>query len=246
MRGRASGRSGGVLEVTGEFRPPIRVPDSVAPKTGRWPKTPGSWESLQHQPAFWPGPAFLLTDGSVMCNEWQTRRWWRLWPDAQGQYADSPWQPAASMREVRIFYCASVLADGRLLVGGGYWSEPPNYVIRAIEVAEIYDPASDVWQRIDWPRGFFGDTPTLSCVLADGRCVVGNSDTALCKAYNPISDRWDDVGGKTKDEKSTYEAWTLLPDGSVFAVEGSFPTPPFSVMCRPATHGLMPPPRRSI
>jgi len=41
----------------------------------------GTWQPKQPRPSFWPGEMFLLTDGSVFCHEWQTLRWWRLWPD---------------------------------------------------------------------------------------------------------------------------------------------------------------------
>ena len=181
---------------------------------------PGTWQSLQHQPAFWPGPAFLLTDGSVFCHEWQTRRWWRLWPNAVGAYASSSWHPAGQMHHLRIYYCAAMLADGRLFLGGGYWTK--NGKAFALDSAEIYDPQSDLWAMVSAPKQLFGTTP-MCCVLADRRVLVGGSETTQCALYDPILDQWSGAGGQTKVETSSEETWTLLASGSVFTVEAQFP-----------------------
>ena len=181
---------------------------------------PGTWQSLQHQPAFWPGPAFLLTDGSVFCHEWQTRRWWRLWPNAVGAYASSSWHPAGQMHHPRLYYCAAVLADGRLFLGGGYWTK--NGKAFAVDSAEIYDPQSDLWAMVSAPKQLFGTTP-MCCVLADGRVLVGGSETTQCALYDPILDQWSGAGGQTKAETSSEETWTLLASNSVFTVEAQFP-----------------------
>ena len=46
----------------------------------------GSWQPLKQQPTFFASTMLLLTDGTVMCQESGGRNWWRLTPDATGNY----------------------------------------------------------------------------------------------------------------------------------------------------------------
>ncbi len=52
------------------------------------------------------------------------------------------WTVGAPMRERRWYHTAVVLADGRVLVAGGY-GEDARY---ALASAELYDPSTDTWQ----------------------------------------------------------------------------------------------------
>ena len=72
------------------------------------------------------GTAFLLTDGTVMMQEfksffgatWASRRWWKLTPDAFGSYRNGSWSQLA-----RFQYCQDLLClcgtCGRK--SGGLW-----------------------------------------------------------------------------------------------------------------------------
>lgn len=47
----------------------------------------GQWQLLSAAPLpFYPQAAMLLTDGSVMLQEVTSDQWWRLRPDASGNY----------------------------------------------------------------------------------------------------------------------------------------------------------------
>ena len=39
---------------------------------------PGTWRSLVNQPTFNASTMLLLTDGTVMCQEYNSQNWWRL------------------------------------------------------------------------------------------------------------------------------------------------------------------------
>ena len=73
------------------------------------------------------GPMFLLTDGTLLLNECEsgygTRRWWRLTPDSSGSYINGLWIRAADSNVARKYFASAVLADGRLLVCGGEYSD---------------------------------------------------------------------------------------------------------------------------
>jgi hypothetical protein len=49
---------------------------------------PGSWQPLNNQPSFNVDAMLLLTDGSIMCHEYQTPNWHKLVPDNDSDYAN--------------------------------------------------------------------------------------------------------------------------------------------------------------
>jgi len=52
---------------------------------------PGVWKKLKNKPAFGVDTALLLTDGGVMCHEYETSNWHKLAPDDQGSYIGGTW-----------------------------------------------------------------------------------------------------------------------------------------------------------
>jgi hypothetical protein len=55
------------------------------------------------------GPAFLLTDGSILLNEnesgYGSRRWWKLSPEASGNYTGGTWLRMADSNNGRSNCC---------------------------------------------------------------------------------------------------------------------------------------------
>ena len=84
---------------------------------------PGTWKGLVHQPPFDASTMLLLTDGSVMCQASGGVAWWRLQPDDAGDYANGTWTALAPMTHTRLYYASAVLADGRVFVIGGEYSD---------------------------------------------------------------------------------------------------------------------------
>jgi Kelch motif len=108
-----------------------------------------------------------------------------------------------------------VLSDGRVFVAGGEYSD----IGEELNAAEIYDPVLDTWTSISTPPGWLsvGDAPC--CVLADGRVLLGSIYTRQTALYDPTTNTWSAAGDK--EDVSSEETWTLLPDGSVLTVECS-------------------------
>lgn len=174
---------------------------------------PGTWRPLKNQPTFGASTMLLLTDGNVMVQEEDGKNWWRLTPNASGDYIQGTWTPLTPMKNARMYYASAVLADGRVFVAGGEYSDAGG----DLNAAEIYDPVWDYWTSIATPPGWtnVGDAPC--CVLPDGRVLLGNIFTTGTAIYDPAANTWT-VSGK-KHDVSSEETWTLLPDETVLTAE---------------------------
>jgi hypothetical protein len=193
---------------------------------------PGTWQPLNN-----PQPAnidamLLLTDGSVMCHEYLTPNWYKLVPDKDSDYANGTWIPISSMPNnapagqngpvnAPLYFASAVLRDGTVFCAGG----EDNGVYNGVDLlaAEIYAPTTNVWTPVATPPTWtnIGDGP--SCVLPDGRLLLGcantNPDANATAIWDPASATWS-AGGDGLDADSE-EGWTLLSDGTVLAVQCS-------------------------
>lgn len=174
----------------------------------------GTWQPLANQPPFAASTMLLLTDGTVMAQSSGARDWWKLTPDAAGDYVKGTWTQLASMAHSRLYFASAVLADGRVFVAGGEYSDGGS----EFNGVEIYDPVVDTWTTIPGP-GWANIGDAVSCVLADGRLLLGNLFGNSTAIFDPITETW--TAGPTKDDASEEETWTLLPDGTVLTVECS-------------------------
>jgi len=174
----------------------------------------GTWQALKNQPTFNASTMLLLTDGSVMCQGSGARDWWKLTPDVNGDYVNGTWTQLASMAHSRLYYASAVLDDGRVLVAGGEYSDGGS----EFNGVEIYDPNLDAWTTIPGP-GWAQIGDAVSCVLRDGKLMLGYIDGTQTATYDPDMGSWS--AGGVKDDASDEETWTLLPDGTVLAVECS-------------------------
>jgi hypothetical protein len=178
---------------------------------------PGTWQPLANQPTFPASTMLLLTDGTVMCQEAGGTNWWRLTPDQWGDYVNGTWSQLAPMTDSRLYYASAVLSDGRVFVAGG---EYHNGAQVDWNQAEIYNAVQDAWQPATAPGWtHIGDAPC--CVLPDGRVLLGSIDDTRTAVYNPKTDTWSPAG--SKEDSSSEEGFTLLPDGTVLAIEDSDP-----------------------
>src|ERR1041385_3136824 len=82
-------------------------------------------------------------------------------------FITSPWTPAAPMGTTRVYYTATLLTSGKLLVVGGHLTSTP------VASAELSDPAANSWADatdISSPTGERnGHTATL---LPSGKVLV--------------------------------------------------------------------------
>jgi hypothetical protein len=157
----------------------------------------------------------LLTGGNVLCQDAGGPDWWRLRPDRRGSYVNGTWAKAASGPNAPLWYASAVLADGRVFVAGGEYNNGNQADLCA---AEIYDPVADHWTSIPTPPGWSSIGDASSCVLPDGRVMLGSIEGPQCSIYNPTTNSWSATGSK-HNATTNEETWTLLPDGTVLSVD---------------------------
>jgi hypothetical protein len=116
------------------------------------------------------------------------------------------------MNHTRLYYASAVLADGRVLVSGGEYSDAGSET----NDTEIYDPVHDTWTTIPAPAGWNRVGDAACCMLADGRLLMGNLDDTRTAIFNPSTNTW--MAGPNKGTSSSEESWVLLADGSVLTV----------------------------
>ena len=125
------------------------------------------------------------------------------------------------MTHGRSTHTATALADGRVLVAGGYWDS------LTIAFADVYDPNTGVFAAtgpMAAARGFFTATR-----LSDGRVLVAGGDpgawnfpggmNASAELYDPKTGTFSPTGSMASG-RNLHTA-TLLRDGRVLIVGGS-------------------------
>lgn len=165
----------------------------------------------------------LLTDGSVLIHSPYGKQWRRLTPDSQGKYESGTWSGALNMTNTRQFFASGVLMDGRVFAIGGEISDAGSDT----PLAEIFDPLTNTWSPMNKPASFnWINGDAAGCVLADGRVLLGDLLSSRTAIWDPVSDTWTEAGlafgasiTPTKVGRTNEETWTLLPDGTVLAVE---------------------------
>ena len=191
----------------------------------------GSWQPLGNQPGFAADTMLLLTDGRVMCHQTSSSSWSCLTPDSSGNYVQGTWSAIASFVNngaiatkvggptyAPLYFASAVLKDGRVFVAGGEYNA--GNADAELTVAQVYDPVADTWTDITpgalgWNK--IGDAP--SCVLPDGRVLLGSIDGGATVIYDPVANAW--TAAANKNDASSEETWTLLPDDTILTVQCS-------------------------
>jgi N-acetylneuraminic acid mutarotase len=158
--------------------------------------------------------------------------------------AAEAWHSAATLHEPRSRHQAVRLADGRVLVAGGFSPRSADQIAHTIE---IYDPTTNTWTSGSMPlKGFVVSTT----VLADTRVLmvgylgstgaVATRDHQAFAILDPNTMVWSSVG--TTDAIVGGHSAVLLHDGRVLAAGGAYavgdgPPPPaaLAAVFTPAT-----------
>ena len=126
------------------------------------------------------------------------------------------WSYAAEVLTPAMGRSATLLADGRLLLAGGFNGSG------SVSTAELYEVAAGFWQAGgELTTGRAGHTGTL---LPDGRLLVaGGIDDAFnilasAEVYDPALNAWSAVAPLS--EARIHHSATLLPDGKVLVAGG--------------------------
>ena len=157
----------------------------------------------------------LLTDGSVMGQSNGGSDWYRLRPDAAGDYAHGTWTALAPMHDTRTYFASTVLRDGRVFVAGGEYGTGGHSV-------EIYDPTLDTWTVVTtWDGSDIGDS--TAATLDDGRVLLFPRFSNTAVIWDPQTNVWTATALRFYDSNNDEENVARLPDGSFIAPNVLFP-----------------------
>jgi uncharacterized repeat protein (TIGR02543 family) len=125
------------------------------------------------------------------------------------------WSTTGSMNNARYNHTATLLANGKVLVVGGYSGNS------SLTSAELYDPSTGLWSMTgSLATGRYAHTATL---LANGKVLVaggkeGGSALSSTELYDPVAETWIRAGSMSC-ARSYYTA-TLLANGKVLVAGG--------------------------
>ena len=208
----------------------------------------GTWQTLKNPPPiteiidpsgndFGPGGAsapLLLTDGGVLIQNaglfGQDARIFKLTPDIHGSYVNGTWTELASKPFISYAGAQAVLADGRVIIEGGEYSNY-EYDFLLTNQGAIYDPVANSWTSVPPPlffadlyppRATFAPHPigdSQSVVLPDGTFMLADKMSHQAALLNLKTLTWTETGTSTKADLNDEEGWTLLPDGRVLTAD---------------------------
>ena len=167
----------------------------------------------------------LLTDGSVMVYGS------RFVPDSSGSYVNMKFASHDALPQGYLpgSMAMAVLPDGRAIYEGGECN-PCTQTNNFTNLGAIYDLVAHSWSMVSPPSGWSTIGGAPSVVLPDGRFMIGRADpsgTTTQAILDATTLTWTATGAG-KADANLEEGWTLLPDGSVLAIDSNKRTNPTS------------------
>jgi len=124
----------------------------------------------------------------------------------------SGFRATGSMAAARSYQTATLLANGKVLVAGGFTSNG-----QSVASAEVYDPVAGTFTATanNMPNKAAGHTGTL---LGNGKVLVVGGGNSSAQLYDPATNSWSATGGSGQ---RTYHAAVRLANGKVLIAGGS-------------------------
>ena len=112
--------------------------------------TPRTWRSITTPVSFNATVPAMLQDGTILIQDESTTDWWKLTPDAMGQYDDGTFTKMAPAPNgySPLYAAMAILPDGRMIVEGG---EYLNGASTWTTEGAIYDPVANTWKSVQPP-----------------------------------------------------------------------------------------------
>jgi hypothetical protein len=192
----------------------------VAPKKSKT----GTWADLSGALPFTNGPwgPMQMTDGTILVEDYCTSpaQWYKLAPDAKGQYSDGTWSKIATMPSgySPLFFAQQVLpATGNVIINGGEYNDCDGDWTNK---GALYDPVANSWTSVSPPSGWSTIGDAESVMLPNGTYMLANCcDDPGQQALASISGTsvtWTTGSSYNYNDEQGY---TPLPDGDIFMVD---------------------------
>jgi len=186
----------------------------------------------------------LLTDGTVMCHQYNTNRWHRLKPDINGSYQSGSWDvPGFTVADMPnandptigcvncpykpLFFASAVLPDGRVVVIGGEYND---LVPLWTNIGFMYDPVTNTWSgQITVPgtwcctggAGTGGIGDAQSTILTNGTMLLASTASTDIASFDPATLTFTALAPTGKNDGNDQENWNILPTGRVLTVDST-------------------------
>ncbi len=209
----------------------------------------GSWQPLVNQPNFvsydltdpnnpvsatgGANMPLLMTDGGVLVQNigtWATSEIWKLTPDKFGSYVNGTWSQLASLPYTPYSPGSAVLADGRVIVTGGEYTDW-DFKFTLTNQCAIFNPVKNIWTAFSgppffcdlyYPRTIFAPNPigdSATVILEDGTFMLEDKMSTQAALLDLKTLTWRPTGAATKAPYwNDEEGLTLLPNGKVLTV----------------------------
>jgi len=188
-------------------------PISITVDNSGNPAVVGSWSTVSSLPTVAVN-LVLLKNNTVLFYQDGTSP--TIWDYLNNKFTSVP-APAD-------LFCSghAALADGRILVVGGYGGGGNNM---GIPNAEIFDPSTNSWTVV--PKMAYSRWYPTATTLSDGRILVTggwqtgeHTNAGIPEIYNPISNTWTQLSN-SNNPFETYPFIYQIPDGRLVHVNGS-------------------------
>jgi hypothetical protein len=176
----------------------------------------GQWSSVYSLPAVAVNLILLENNKVLFYQDGSTAT---VWDYVKNSFSNIP-------LSVDLFCSGhALLADGRVLVVGGYGNS--NSI--GLTNAEIFDPAAETWTAV--PNMQYRRWYPTATTLSDGRILVtagwqttAHSNAGVSEIYDPSTNGWTSLTN-ANNPFETYPFLYLLPDGRIIHIGGSeYPT----------------------
>lgn len=179
----------------------------------------GGWQALTAAGPFsnGAGSELLMTDGTVLVQDYCSPNWWALTPDSTGSYLNGTWTEKAAMPSNYgpLYFASAVLADDKVIVNGGEY----NFCGSAeTNLGAIYDPSANSWTAVTGPSGWSEIGDAQSVVLPNGTYMIGNCCSSDQAQLNESKMTWT-TGFSGKNDTDSEEGWTLLRSGNLVVAD---------------------------
>jgi uncharacterized repeat protein (TIGR01451 family) len=210
-----------------------------------WPSVASAqWTGLTDAfPSGFASSCVLLTDGTLMCHEYNTNRWHRLKPDINGSYQNGSWDvPGFTVADMPnandptigcvncpytpLYFASAVLPDGRVVVIGGEYN-PPGTPAVWTNIGFMYDPVTNSWSsQLTVPAwcctngpGTGGIGDAQSTILTNGTMLLASTASTDIASFTPATLTFTALAPTSKDDSNDQENWNILPNGRVLTVD---------------------------
>ena len=192
------------------------------PATGTWTATLNMGDPHgRHTATLLPNGKVLVAGGFPSTPFSDETRSAELYDPATGT-----WSYTGGLNDGRFAHTATLLPNGKVLVAGGF-SNPFFPTGHVLDTAELYDPASGIWETrtfMAFPRYYHTATllPSGKVVVAGGQ-GIGGALLSSAELFDPatgflVSDFWRNTG--SMGTARLGHTATLLPSGKVLVAGG--------------------------